>query len=456
MDIRLFLAILVGKAINIIIGLNNGGGTAAPGLYALKVDPNLVKKLSVRIKNGAIVIAGTNGKTTTARLLSNIVATKYKVIHNRQGSNLLRGVASTLIKNTSLFGKVNGDFGLWEADEAALPEIIKQTSPNTIVLLNLFRDQLDRYGEVETIRARWVKAIAPLSTKTNLILNADDPSVSFVAKEFKGKPIYFGVEEEKLTLPLVENVGDVRFCLNCGKKLNYKPIYSAHLGHWSCPKCSNKRKTPSISASNLKFNLDLSTGLNLSVNGQHLTVNYPLPGLYNVYNVLAAVASSIVLGCDNRTIKSDIESFTAAFGRFQKLKIKGHNTLIFLIKNPAGANEVIRTIYALPNIHLLAILNDNLADSRDVSWIWDTNWELLKDKFVHATTSGVRAHDMALRLKYAGMSNITTHEDISYSLQKALEEMSTKDTLLILPTYTAMLKMQEILKEYGGATWHEQ
>lgn len=456
MDPRLFLAILTGKIINALISLKGGGGTAAPGLYALKIDPNLVKKLSVKIKNGSVVISGTNGKTTTARILSDIIATKYKIVHNRQGSNLLRGVASTLVKNTNLFGKVKGDFALWEADEAALPVILRQTTPSTLVLLNLFRDQLDRYGEVETIRSKWIEAIKNLPKDTSLILNADDPSVSFMASAFRGKPVYFGVGEEKLTLPLIENVADVRFCLKCGEKLTYKPIYSAHLGHWSCTNCHYDRPKPQIKADKLVFKPDLSTSLRLIIDKEPLQINYPLPGLYNVYNVLASSMGAKTLGFDNEAIKKYIEDFATAFGRFQKLKIHGKNVLIFLIKNPAGANEVIRTISILPKTHLLAILNDKLADGRDVSWIWDTGWELLNTKVINISASGTRAFDIALRLKYSGMSNIATHEDINYSLEKSLDNMNTNDTLLILPTYTAMLELQGILKKYGIKNWHEE
>lgn len=452
MDLRLLAAIWIGKIVSFLSNLKGGGGTAAPGLYALKIDPLLVQKLSNKVKNGAIVVAGTNGKTTTTRILSDILNSQYKVMHNRQGSNLLRGVASTLINYSSLTGRVEPDLAIWEADEAALPEIIRQTNPKTIVLLNLFRDQLDRYGEIETIREKWAKAISTLPTATTLILNADDPSVAFMAKSFKGKPFYFGVEEKKMNLPIVENVADVRFCLNCDAPLKYDPIFSAHLGHWSCTKCGYNRPQPSISASGLKFNSDLSTRLGLSIVDSRSTIVYKLPGLYNAYNVLAACAAATAQGIDPKQIVKSIEGFHAAFGRFQKLEIQGKKAIVFLIKNPAGANEVIRTISPLKNVSLLAILNDNIADGRDVSWIWDTNWEPLKDKFTTVNTSGTRAYDIALRLKYADMNNIYVHEHIKTSIDDSLKSMNTKDTLLILPTYTAMLELQKIV----GEKWQDQ
>lgn len=453
MDLRLISAIIVGKTVNLLINLKGGGGTAAPGLYALKIDPNLIEKLSSKIKKGSIVIAGTNGKTTTTRILSDILGSKYKIIHNRQGSNLLRGVASTLINNSTLAGNIKPDLAIWEADEAAFPEIVRQTSPKIIVLLNLFRDQLDRYGEIESIREKWSKEVAALPANTKLILSADDPSVAFIAKSFKGKPIYFGVEEHKLNLPLIENVADVRFCLNCGAPLAYNPIYSAHLGHWSCPQCHHNRPKPAISASNTKFNPDLSTSSQFSLLNSEFSIQYSLPGLYNVYNMLAAASAASVNGIDNKQILKSIENFQPAFGRFQKLEIAGKKAVIFLIKNPAGANEVLRTISSLPttNYQLLTILNDNIADGRDVSWIWDTNWETVKGKVKSVNTAGTRAYDLALRLKHAGLDNITVHEDINTSLQEALAKLNTKDTLMILPTYTAMLELQKIV----GGKWQK-
>lgn len=455
MDLRLFLAILIGKTINVLISLKSGGGTAAPGLYALKIDPNLIKKLHKNIKNGAIVIAGTNGKTTTARILYDILSTQNKVIHNRQGSNLLRGIASTLVKQSSLFGSIQENLAIWEADEAAMPGIIEQTSPKMLVLLNLFRDQLDRYGEIETIRSKWQKAIANLPASTSLVLNADDPQIAIFEKSFKGKSIFYGVEQNDLHLPIVENVADVRFCLNCGTKLEYITIFSAHLGHWSCSKCHYSRPKTTISATDLEFDTDLSTQAVITMNHEPITINYPLPGLYNVYNVLAAVAASYKAQ-EGKIIQKAIENFKPAFGRFQKMKLEGKNAVIFLIKNPAGANEVLRTISPLQNINLLAILNDKIADGRDVSWIWDTNWEAIKNKFSVVTAAGIRSYDIALRLKYAGMSNINVHEDIKYSIKKSLSNLNTNNTLVILATYTAMLELQKDIEEFGGNKWQDQ
>lgn len=452
MDLRLFLAILVGKTVALATKLTGSGSTAAPGLYALRIDPKLVKKLSETISGGAIIIAGTNGKTTTSRIVSDIAETQNEIIHNRQGSNLLRGLASTLVKKATLGGHISQNLAIWETDEAALPEIINQTNPKTIVLLNLFRDQLDRYGEVETIRKKWQDALSKLPKETTLILNADDPQLGFFT-DFKGKIVAFGVEETKLDLPSIENVADVRYCLKCGNLLDYSMLYSAHLGHWLCAKCNSKRQKPSVTATSLKFKTDFSTSLQLRVSNKSQTINYNLPGLYNVYNVLAATAAASSQSVEPKTIQDKIEAFSSAFGRFQKIKIKGKNVVIFLIKNPAGANEVIRTISLVNKVRLLAILNDNFADGRDISWIWDTSWEALAAKVQDVTVGGTRAWDLATRFKYAGiiLNKDDVQEDINYSMQKSLNKMDNKDTLMILPTYTAMLELQ---KHIGGQ-WHK-
>lgn len=467
MDLRLTFAILIGKTIAIANKITGSGGTAAPGLYALKIDPNLVKKLSSKFKYGNIVISGTNGKTTTSRLTADILSQKFKIIHNRQGSNLLRGIASTLIANSSLLGMLKPNLGIWEVDEATLPQAIENTNPKSIVLLNLFRDQLDRYGEVDTVRAKWQKALQDLILQKDqiLILNADDPGVSYLAKGFKGKVVYFGVEDKKLDLPQVANVADIKHCLNCGANLVYSTLLTAHMGHYVCPKCDFKRPKPQVSASNLKFHQDFSTSVQLTVNSSlrfnrssRFTVGYKLPGLYNVYNVLAAAALCDSLNIDHTKIKEKITSFSAAFGRFQSIDIQGKAATIFLIKNPAGANEVIRTISFLSNLNVLAILNDKIADGKDVSWIWDTNWEILTPKIKNLALSGTRCWDMATRIKYANykVSKNDVCEDINYSLENAMAKLNKNDTLIILPTYTAMLELQKVLQKLGGTKWHEQ
>jgi len=453
-DIKLFLALLAGKIVQRTLTLKGSGATAAPGLVALKIDPGLIKKLSVKNSIKSIVVSGTNGKTTTTRLISGILENKYKIIHNRQGSNLLRGIASTLVKNSSLSAKISCDLALWEADEAALLPISKELNINTLLLLNLFRDQLDRYGEIDKTRKQWQEVIKKLPPSSTLILNSDDPSLNYLSKFSKTKKIFFGIETNNIQQPQIENVQDVKYCINCGHKLKYAVTYSSHMGKYSCPNCTFRRNAPDIYATGIKFNYDFTTQIALAIGNERLTINYPLPGLYNTYNVLAAVAVANDIGTPKNHIIGQINSFSSAFGRYQKVKIGKAQASIFLIKNPAGANEVLRTISTHPNLSIMAILNDNIADGRDVSWIWDTNWEILKDKIAEITVSGNRALDLALRLKYAGIpqEKILTDSNIKTALSSAA---SRGKPLIILPTYTAMLEIQARLGG-KGQKWHEE
>lgn len=458
MDLQLLLAIGFGKIIALILKLKGSGATAAPGLYALKIDPNLVKKLTNSNNLKSIVVSGTNGKTTTCRLIYTMLSTNYKIIHNRQGSNLLRGIASTLVYESSILGKLNVDLALWEADEAALLPISQNIPIDTLLLLNLFRDQLDRYGEINTTRKKWQQVIKNLSTTSRLFINCDDPSTNFLAQFAICKTVFFGVEASNINLPTIENVADVKYCINCAKKLTYQKIYSAHLGIYRCTNCNFKRNTPEVKATSIGFKDDFTTKLEMAINHKPLTINYSLPGLYNVYNTLAALSVCNQYVKDIKQIITKIKSFTAVFGRFQSTKIDNKNATVFLIKNPAGANEVIRTLAVKNNLNLLVALNDNIADGRDVSWIWDTNWESLKGKVKTVFIAGSRAHDMALRLKYANINVYTNNlqEDIYYSINQAINKLKTNDTLIILPTYTALLEVQKSLEKWGGEKWHQQ
>lgn len=455
MDFRFVLALSVGRLISALIKLKGGGGTAAPGYYALKIDPSLTRKLAQNLDKN-ILVSGTNGKTTTSRLIAQILSQKHQIVHNRQGSNLIRGIASTLLKNLPV--KKQKGIGLWEVDEATLKEAVSQTSPDIIVLLNLFRDQLDRYGEVNSLRGKWEKVVSSLPKSSTLILNADDPGIAYLAKFAKCEVVFFGIEDKKIDLPEVSNVGDTKYCPNCSRKLIYSTQFSSHIGHYRCPNCAFKRPKPQISASNLKFNPDFSSRLTLTVNQKSSTFNYNLPGLYNTYNVLAATSATLSMELSLEEIRSKIAGFSAAFGRFQKVELRNKNVLVFLVKNPTGANEVLRTLTPSKNLNILAILNDNFADGRDVSWIWDTNWEIVESSVKNISVSGIRSWDLANRLKYAGLkiNKDNVNKDINYSIKKSLEKLSTNDTLIILPTYTALLEVQKSLSRLGdNQKWHQ-
>ncbi len=413
------LLINVGKLITAVSrSLNLGHGSTWPGHIALNLNRNFVKDLILGSGLKIILIAGTNGKTTTSKLLQSILEKdSKKVILNESGANLLNGIASALILNTNIFGKIKKNFAIFETDENTLPQVLKEFTPDILVLLNLFRDQLDRYGEVNTIASKWKLAIDKLPKKTKIILNANDPLIACLASE--KNPLYFGLEENS-NLTHIQDWADSVFCPKCNSKLEFEKIYFSHIGIWQCKNCG--LKTP---------NLNIKTSY------------YPLLGIYNKYNTLAAVLAAKILGISENIIDSALKNFNPAFGRQEKIKIDGKNIQIFLSKNPTGFNESLRTVSNGKS--LLLALNDRIPDGRDVSWIWDVDFENLIKNFSSIVVSGDRAYDLALRLKYASFKKFEVIENLEKAIKKALENTPQNQTLYILPTYSAMLETRKIL-----------
>ena len=435
---RSFISIALGKAI-ILFGqvFKLGSGSTWPGYIALLIDPSLVNKIIDRSKTKIVVIAGTNGKTTTGKLISEILkANKKRVLHNAAGANLENGLASALVKGATLssfarpgLAKLNDDYLIFESDEYALPKIIEQTSPDYIICLNLFRDQLDRYGEIDSIAKRWRSSFEKLSTKTTLILNADDPQVSYLSKNIKAKVLYFGLEKENDNTK-TKHGADSIYCPNCSIKLKFSTVFFSHLGIWECPNCHLQRPKP-----------DLST-----------LKSYPLPGTYNKYNSLAAVLIGKNEGVSTKDIEDALKSFTPAFGRQEQITYKGRIVQIFLSKNPTSFNESLQTIKELGGKNLLILLNDRIPDGLDVSWIWDINLEEVLPEFESIVVSGDRAYDMGLRIKYATSSEFKISNlkfkiepDLKKSLDYALANLNSDQVLYVLPNYSAMLDIRKIL-----------
>ena len=416
---RIALAVILGNAVAFLSKfLNIGGGSAAPGLYALKIEPDLVKKLASKIPKN-IVITGTNGKTTTAGMLAHFAkASGLKVIRNHTGSNLERGIASTLVKVTPL-SRCN--LGIWELDEAAFNTVSPKIKPDIVVFLNVFRDQLDRYGEVDTVVKNWSKTLTTLKSQTIVLVNGDDANTIKLKSAFKGKVYQFGVRDYKI-------LGEAIFHQKEQENLDFE-------------------------AKNVRLKGLSGSSFELTINDTRYTINLPLPGIYHIYDFLAAFGAGLNLGFDAKIMVSSLKDFSPAFGRVEKLPF-GY---IFLIKNPAGSTQVFQTIAPHIKSHdrLLLALNDNLADGTDVSWIWDANFEILqnssraKSRDHTIYVSGIRAYDLANRLKYAGFDakNIKVEPSLERALKQA--KVGLKGRLFILPTYTAMLQLQRILAKMG-------
>jgi len=438
--LKLYLSIFVAKTISAICGfLPLSGGSALPGLIALKINPTLINQIVNKNQLKTIIITGTNGKTTTSRLLSHILdQTKTNHLHNRSGSNLLRGIASTLIKRISLKGTLSIKLAIFEVDEAAAPEAIKTLKPSLILFTNLFRDQLDRYGEIDTLLEKWKQSLNYLPKKSTLIFNADDPSLNYLASTTRITSFSFGLPKSKKQRLHLSDSADALFCPQCHQPLKFNVIFTSHLGHYQCLSCNFKRKIP-----NSKF--------------IHSSTN--LPGIHNLYNTLAATSLALKLNIKITNINKALKTFTPAFGRSETFKLNNRLTKILLVKNPTGFNVTLETLKVNKHLNkpMLIILNDLTADGTDVSWIWDVDFEILKSRKTPIIISGVRAFDLAVRLKYAGLnpSKITLESD----LKKAINLLSNQASspLYILPTYTAMLSLRKMLtsQKLIHSTWKD-
>lgn len=437
--LNIFL-IIVGKSFSKISKLLNlGSGSTWPGHIALETNKNFIKNLIRKNPQLIIVIvAGTNGKTTTGKLIQTILeANGNRVFQNKAGANLLNGISSALLLHSNVLStKINYDYAIFEVDENSLSLVLNEFEPNYIIFLNLFRDQLDRYGEVDSIAKKWKSSLEKVSKKTTLILNADDPQIAFLGENYPSKTIFFGINNSVIDTATHHDTADSTYCPNCNSKLKFNAIYFSHLGDWQCPKCKLKRP---------KLNIDKWE-------------MYPLPGTYNKYNILASVLFARINGINDKIIDSALQKFTPAFGRQEEIEINGKYIKIFLSKNPTSLNESLRTIVEESRSHLasqgdtlkekvnlLCVLNDRIPDGRDVSWIWDTNLESFIDEIDCITVSGDRAYDMALRLKYANSSKFQIEENLQKAIELGLKTIDNEQTLYILPTYSAMLEVRKIL-----------
>ncbi len=420
------------------------------------IAPKAISEIASRLALGSIVVTGTNGKTTTTRMISTVLRKGgLRVMHNRSGANLLTGITATLINQSSLGGTPRADVGLFEVDEAAFPAAVQKLQPRLCVVTNLFRDQLDRYGEVDYVASLWRQSLAGLPAASTVLLNADDPRVAALGDGLAARVLYFGVDDVSLGGVNVSHAADSRFCVRCGVPYDYEVVFYSHVGHYRCPSCGLSRPAPQ---------LRVTRAVLLGIEGSRLEVEGPLgsmelrvrvPGLYNVYNALAATGAGIAMGLKAADIQGGIEEFSAAFGRVERISVGEKELFLALVKNPVGFNEVLSTILREPGErHVLIVINDKFADGTDVSWLWDVDFEMLAGRVAFATVSGLRAEDMAVRLKYAGVDPklILVEGDTATALEQALQRVPEGGRLYLLPTYTAMLDVRGGLAAAGHTT----
>ena len=422
-----------------------GGGTTLPGKLVWKLDPGALDALAGRLPLGVALVSATNGKTTTTAMAASILAPRRRLAWNHSGANLASGVASTLLAAR------DAELGLLEVDEFALPEILRRTRPRVVELGNLFRDQLDRYGELEHIAERWRAAVEALSTDAVLVANADDPLVAALA-EGRERAVLFGIDDPRRARPALQHASDSKYCVRCGAPYHYDAAYVGHLGAYRCESCGHVRPPLDLAARDIEPEGLEGVSFSLVTTDASVRVRLAVPGLYNVYNALGASALAVALGAGLDEIAAGLARFRAAFGRFERFAAGDRRVLLLLIKNPAGANEAIRTLEdgGVPPTLVIA-LNDEIADGRDVSWIWDVDFEPLLERAGRIVASGERAAELGLRFTYAGFprERLELEPDLERALERGLELTETGGELAVLPTYTAMLRLRAIATQRG-------
>jgi UDP-N-acetylmuramyl tripeptide synthase len=445
MKLRYRLETLAARAVGQLSrAAGRGGGTTLPGKLVWKLDPSAVDALAARLPLGTALVSATNGKTTTTAMAARILGAEHRLAWNRAGANLLSGIASALLTADG------ARLGLFEVDEAALPEAISRTNPRAVALANLFRDQLDRYGELELVAERWRAAVAALPDETRLVVNADDPVVADLAE---GRPgaIRYGIDDPRQARASLQHAADSKYCLRCGSPYEYAAAYVGHLGEYRCPACGHARPPLDVAVRDIELaGLDASRFL-LSAPAGETRIELALPGLYNVYNAAAAAGLSLALGASLEAVRNGLEGFSAAFGRFERIRLGAKSVVILLIKNPAGANEALRTLETGVPPVLVVALNDAIADGQDVSWIWDVDFEPLLPHAGHVVASGERAAELGLRLLYGGLpeERLEVVPSLEQALDRGLALTEAGSELVVLPTYTAMLALRGILTRRG-------
>jgi UDP-N-acetylmuramyl tripeptide synthase len=426
-----------------------GAGMTVPGKLLSKLDPGAIDRLAARLPAGTAVVSATNGKTTTAAMTAEILRPRFRLAHNRTGANLVSGVASTLLASG------DAELGLLEVDEGALPEVMRRVRPRAVLLANLFRDQLDRYGELELIAERWRAAADALPQSTLVVLNADDPQIGAIRLGALGAGVlHYGLDDPAVARPSLQHAADSKYCIRCGTPYDYAAAYVGHLGDYRCPACGHARPPLQIAARSIELHGLERAAFDLVTPEGTRRVELALPGLYNVYNAVGAAALARSLGASLDEIVDGLGRFSAAFGRFERIPVDGKQLLLLLIKNPAGANEAVRTLVeGRPPRVVVVALNDAIADGRDVSWIWDVDFEPLLAGLDRVVAAGDRAAELALRFKYGGLDDgaIEVQPDLARALDRGLALTLDGEELVVLPTYTAMLALQRVVAERGLA-----
>jgi UDP-N-acetylmuramyl tripeptide synthase len=459
---RLSTSIAAGKVVTQLSRrLGTGAGSNFPGRVILRIHPEAPEEMVSHLDGGCVLVSGTNGKTTTSNLLAGMMrAGRMQPVHNRVGANLITGITAALAQASDGRGRPRGDIGLFEVDEATLPAAVRRLRPRLVIITNLYRDQLDRYGELESLSRKMDAALSDLDEEAVVLLNADDSLVASLGRECQGRIYYYGIEYEGIAESGLRHAADSKHCRECGSPLDFEANYFGHMGKYSCPGCGASRPAVDFAATYIELSGTAGSRVSVSTPSWNTEVFLGLPGLYNVHNLLAAAGGAQLLGLDREAVERGVEGYSTAFGRGERIPTGGRTLFLVLSKNPTGFNEVIRTLQDEgKDLAILAALNDRIADGRDVSWIWDVDFEELAPLARYLVATGTRAQDMALRMKYAGLdpSVIRVETSLREALRAALAGAREGETVYALTTYTATLDLRRLLTRMGAAPglWKE-
>ena len=439
---RKLLAVWAAKLASIAGRLVGKKSSSTPGAIALKLCPDLIRRLSVNVKQGVIVTCGTNGKTTTNNLLNTALQKcGYTTVCNSLGANMLAGVATAFAQACNLAGSLRADWAVLEIDEAYARRVFAHLTPDYMIITNLFRDQLDRYGEIDITMSLLNEAI-DMAGDVKLILNGDDP---LTARFGEGrKAFYFGISEQ--VLPQVDETKEGRFCAKCGKEQAYNYFHYSQLGDYYCPHCGNRRPHIDFDARNV----DLSGSMKFTVNGTPIDVNYR--GFYNIYNILAVYGALQVMGIQTDRFNQMLSDYKPQIGRMELIDL-GKPFILNLAKNPAGFNQAIQTVMLdKRKKDVIVAINDMASDGQDISWLWDVDFDKLCDENLNTlTAAGIRLYDLALRFKYADVKADRITKNMRGALSGCLR--TDAEVCYVLVNYTMLFPTQntmlDLQKELG-------
>lgn len=453
MKLKTIIAIIICKLLRAFSRLVHRGGTAMPGRIALKVCPELLSIVSKGVKT--VAITGTNGKTTSSRMVEQAFLEQGKsYFANRSGANLISGITTEFVMNSSLTGKCRKEYAVIECDEAAARRVFPQLRPQVVVVTNLFRDQLDRYGEVTHTLENIHAALEPIP-QAKLCLNADCSLTSSLALDLPNPVVYFGIEKGAVPSRPKPEISDATHCIRCKAEYDYDYISYGHLGGFSCPRCGYRRHKADYAVTEILSQGADSSSLIMDIRGEKHMVTVNLPAMYNIYNAIGAVAAVSEMGLGARAAIDALADFQCGFGRMERFRLGKGGTRMMLVKNPAGCSQVIEFLENVREKFILVVcLNDRSADGTDISWIWDADFEglsKLSGYLEKVVVSGDRASDMALRIKYAGIAPEYIETERSYEKLVSWIEQQ-EEPVFIMPTYTAMLELREVVISHCGGS----